>query len=774
MRNHILVLFILIISTVHSQTFEKITDSSNPVVTFMATQNYSGGAWIDYNNDGLMDLFVTDNFLFKNTGNGNFEAVSSDLGSLQTSNLGTGTTWADFDNDGDLDCFIAGNPSVLYRNDGDDQFVPDLKGSLSLDTANRGWAAAWGDYNNDGFTDLIVTHPAGFVGPALTSHFFINNGRGELIKFSGYEFSQVQAPYTVATWSDYDLDGDLDLFIGTGPASGTPAKDYLYENQLAQTDSANLVRITGTAFSDELQDGQVWNWIDYDNDGDLDGFVTNYGATNNHFYVNNNGTYTSVTNALTISGQQLANTWGDIDNDGDLDVITTGDKGGNGFFINNGDGSFTRISNKIDSLSSRSATFGDYDNDGHLDLFLTGAGNNKGLYHNITDNSNHWILISLTGTVSNKAAIGAKVRVKATIAGKKTWQFREVSAQNSFNGMNSLRVHFGLAESEMIDSLIVQWPSGNTDIQTGVSADQILSIKETVPEGFLRANFKANKRFVLNLPAVLQFSDLTEHGDGNPVTSWEWDFNNDGTVDATTQNPQWQYDSVGIYSVKLNVSDGSKNDTIIYNDFITVQKNPGSPVLLSYSPTFSDTTIERFKKIDFSVDAMDTTGYDLSYSWTVNGSSQSQDNVFNYTAAAFRLPRTDTVIVDISNGYKSTQHLWIVHVVVQITGIEDGQTGLPDKFTVSQNYPNPFNPSTTIRYTLPQQSHVKVKIFNVLGNEIRGLVNGEQSAGYKNLVWDGLDNHGNAVSSGIYFYKITASTNSNILFQKVKRMLLIK
>ena len=230
------VIFVLFfVSFLSAQTFTRITDTANPIVSVQTGANYSGAAWIDYNNDGLLDLFATASFLFKNLGNGNFEYIESGIGSLQNANFSEGVTWADFDNDGDPDCFISGNPSILYRNDGNDQFFPMTEGDLSPTAPNRGWAGAWADYDNDGYVDLFISHPAGFLGPVLNSHFFVNNTNGTLTKNNSYEFSQMSAPYTVGTWSDYDFDGDVDLFIGSGPATGTPAVDYLYKNTLAES-----------------------------------------------------------------------------------------------------------------------------------------------------------------------------------------------------------------------------------------------------------------------------------------------------------------------------------------------------------------------------------------------------------------------------------------------------------------------------------------------------------------------------------------------------------
>ncbi len=472
------------------QTFEKITDPNNPIDTTQIDNNYSGAAWIDFDNDGDMDLFTTKKFLFRNDGNGNFTLLNTNLGEyINVQTYGNGTSWGDYDNDGDLDCLISGNTSMIYKNNGNENFTPITEGVLGLDKDTRGWACAWADYNNDGFLDAIITHPKGYVGvPAIPNTLILSNGDGRFTKITDYEFTQFKWTYTVATWYDYDQDGDEDLFIASGPVSSN-APDYLYKNMLVETGNVDFQRIDTSPIGTDLQDGQVWNWIDYDNDGDLDAFVTNYSGVPDRFYRNDNGSYTDVTNALTTNGNHLANSWGDLDNDGYQDVIVTSE-GGTKLYKNMGDGTFQEDTTAITSTSqTRGVTIGDYNNDGFLDVFVSGRGDGKGLYHNITNNSSHWILINLKGKVSNYSAIGAKVKAKATINGNSMWQYREVSGQNSFDSQNSLRVHFGLGDASTIDSLVIKWPLGGTKILTNVSSNQIIKYYGRYSAGIFKSKF---------------------------------------------------------------------------------------------------------------------------------------------------------------------------------------------------------------------------------------------------------------------------------------------
>jgi PKD repeat protein len=652
--------------TANAQTFLKVTDANNPAATTVTDANYAGCAWIDIDNDGDLDLYVTKNFLFRNIGGGNFERLH-DFSGISLSQLGNGTSWGDYDNDGDIDLFLSGNPSIVYKNDGTGSFTPITEGQLGENADNRGWTGAWGDYNNDGFIDLVIAHPKGFLGsPNIPSRFFENNGDGRFSKVDTFQFTILLAPYTVPTWSDYDLDGDYDLFIGSGPA-GIAARDYLYNNTLVETSVADFERINTSPIGSDLQDGQVWNWIDYDNDRDLDAMLTNYGGAQNRFYRNDGGSYTSLSNELTLNGSYLGNSWGDLDNDGDPDVILSNESNFR-VYINNGDGSFTMETTYAGG--SRSNSLGDYDNDGDLDLYSTGTGSSRGLYKNGNQNSNNWINFSLQGNVSNKSAIGTKVRIKAVISGNEVWQFREVSAQNNFNGHNSLRIHFGLGDASVIDSVLIDWSSGESTILTNINTNQFYIVEEDIPSGYLMANFSAD---VIEGESTLtvNFKDLSIADPNMPLTGWEWDFNNDGSVDDNTQNPSFNYAAPGIYTASLTVANGNTNNTRIRTDYITVN---------------------------------DATGVKLT----------SED--------------------------------------------------VPNSFSLSQNYPNPFNPETKISFSIPKETNVLLKVYDLLGKEVAVLVNAKKEPGFYELNFRGEN-----LPSGFYVYSIEAGD-----FISSKKMVLLK
>lgn len=499
---------LLISSGGFAQEFTQIT--TGDVVS--QRLNSISASWIDYDNDGDLDLFVSNpsitsgNSLYRNllveTGSPNFHNLTAgDIGNPGEGSLGN--SWADYDNDGDLDCYVAGRRSSrLYRNDGSDKFTRITGGDIGT-ADNRGFACAWGDYDNDGFADLVVALPAGFAGlPLKSNHLLKNNGDGSFTKIdSGATvINSGQAPYTVPSWSDYDQDGDLDLFIGSGPANGTVGPDYLYRNLLAESGTEPFERISSGQIALTPRDGQVFNWIDYDNDGDLDVYITNYsgGTPNglpNELYRNDGGSFTRITSGALVTDESvsLASVWADFDNDGDLDVYVTTEVGqNNDYYRNNGDGSFSKVANSVICNTGMTATWGatagDYDNDGDIDLFVPTLGRQSGnariknfLFRNELSAENSWINISCAGTQSNRAAIGTRVRAKAVINGQTVWQLREISAQNSFNGHNSFRVHFGLGNATVIEQLVFEWPSGTVDVMYDVAVNQFIQVTESAP-----------------------------------------------------------------------------------------------------------------------------------------------------------------------------------------------------------------------------------------------------------------------------------------------------
>ena len=492
MRALLLFMFCSISFTVFSQKFTLITDTSNPIVSEPTIGGtYFGTSWTDIDNDQLIDLFYGGT-IYRNLGKGKFE-VTAGSDSIPTATALVGCSWADYQNDGDLDLIYSrfSAPSTLqtriYTNDGNGNFE---EANTILNTISSGtWSTQWCDYNNDSYPDFILTFADGFLNPlSFPNRLYRGNADGSFTEVTEpYEFLTEKAAYTVSNWTDYDEDGDTDLLIASGPAAGPAGikPDFLFKNLQIETGQEGFEKIPTSelSFSEDPQDGQCYNAIDYDNDGDLDICLTNYSGTTNKFYVNNAGNYVETSTPFTTANNQnLSNAWGDFDNDGDLDVIITGSNPeGSGYYINNGDGTFTESeSNLINSLTggnSTGAAIGDYDNDGDLDFFVVGN-SLKGLFRNDLFIKNHFVNFKLIGNPSNKAALGARLVLTSKIKGKTVTQKREISASNTFMGHNSLRAHFGLNKSPKIDSLTIYWPSGTVDTFKNLRVNQFYIIEE--------------------------------------------------------------------------------------------------------------------------------------------------------------------------------------------------------------------------------------------------------------------------------------------------------
>ena len=515
------------------------------------------------------------------------------------------------------------------------------------------------------------------------------------------------------------------------------------------------------------------SWGDFDNDGDFDLFVANWSNQNNYLYKNNgDGTFERITEGIIVNdkGFSIGTAWADVDNDGDLDLYVANAfspaETNNFLYLNNGDGTFSKDTSVISTEKgwSYGASFGDFNRDGYLDLAAAkcfNANENNALFLN-KGGSNNWLTIKLTGTVSNRSAIGAVVRLKATINGKETWQMRQVSGQNGYCGQN-LELHFGLGNAAQVDSIFIQWPSGQIEDFSGISVNQVLEITETIPEGFLRPHFKADKRLGFEKENI-QFTDLSVSSESNPINSWKWDFNNDGNINSEETNPWVQYDSLGIFDVTLTVGNGIDEKSKTFEDYLTILRVPGTPIINEYFPAKLDTIILKREEISFMASANDTSDYPINYSWFLAGDLKSTDSIYNYRASAFFVPRIDSVLLVFSNGFKQSEILWKVDVRNEITTIDTENNTKPSKLKLYENYPNPFNPETTISFDIAQPGLVEIAVFNILGEKVSILLNEEKKPGHYSINFN-ADN----ISSGLYFYRLSAG---NHIFQK--KMILLK
>jgi hypothetical protein len=523
------------------------------------------GCWADFNNDSYIDLFVCNNqtgnknnFLYLNNGNGTFTKVTTGI-VVNDGGSSYGCTAGDYDNDGDLDLFVSnyGENNFLYSNNGDGTFTKITSGVIVSDGGNS-VGCSWGDYDNDSYIDLFVCNRN------QNNFLYHNNGNGAFTKITSGAIVTDNSNSGGCAWGDYNNDGYIDMFV----ANAGPAADFLYSNN----GNGTFTKITSGPVVTDVEHSSGGSWADYDNDGDLDLLVTCgvVGTGYNRLYRNNgDGSFTKITSDPVVTYNHWAGGagFGDFDNDGNPDVFIGGYDGVNLLFRNNGNGTFTKIDTGSvvnDGGYKMGAMWGDYDNDGDLDLFTARnnyfSGNNS-LYMN-TGNNNKWINIKCLGTVSNKAGLGAKVFCRAMINSSVKRQMQVVSSQTggANSGMSSLNAEFGLGNASVIDSLIIQWPSGIIDRYTGVAVNrfvtaiegqglvQVKSINTSVPERFLLYQNYPNP---FNPSTKIKF-DVTADGKGQKADVKLIIYNILGKEITSLVN---QSLSPGTYEVEWNASD---------------------------------------------------------------------------------------------------------------------------------------------------------------------------------------------------------------------------
>jgi hypothetical protein len=500
-----------------------------------------GIAAIDFDNDGLMDLYFTNgahfpdlkktnssyhNCLLKNMGNGAFQDVTAKAG-LAGQDLGYsfGVAAGDYDNDGYEDLFVCNaGRNALYHNNGNGTFTDVTVGS-GLDRKPENLlsvAAAWIDYDNDGLLDLVVSnytiwapstdqrcfmsnkvefYCSPTVYPGVATRLYHNLGHGkfeDVTETAG--LAEAKSKGMGISIADYNNDGLMDIFV-----ADDTERNLLFINQGNGTFKEQGI-LYGVAYNDQgtSVSGMGSDAKDYDNDGWVD-ILYNDLMTQVFGLFRNEGGH-SFDYASPKSGiQNLSRSYSgwsigfiDYDNDGwkdiysangDVDDIRPDARQHDTMFRNLDGKSFVDVSNDMgpDFLPlgyHRGSAFVDLNNDGFLDIVVTALGEKPRILMNNALNHNHWILLYLRGHKSNRDAIGARITV-TTASGRRL--YNHVTTSVGFMSSSDRRVHFGLGNERSLDSIEISWPSGIKQRLEHVAADQILKVDEPLPTSAITA-----------------------------------------------------------------------------------------------------------------------------------------------------------------------------------------------------------------------------------------------------------------------------------------------
>lgn len=494
----------------------------------------SGCGWIDYDQNGLLDLYLVNGAatriyapahalrgaLYRNNGDGTFTDVTDKAGVGAEGLFGMGVVVGDYDNDGFPDLVVLGyGRCILYHNNGNGTFS-DVTARAGVANAGR-WAssAAWFDYDNDGRLDLVIANYidwspdrnfwCGEHGPGMRSYchpddyngqpptLYHNNGDGtftDVGEKSGLGLKPGNG-LGVVTF-DYDDDGWQDVFI-----SNDSMANFLFHNNRDGT-FREVGYVAGVAVSaDGLPEaGMGTDAADTTGDGRMDLVVTHLDSQLARLYRNmgdgifDDATLRSRLGYTTFHMSGFGARFMDYDNDGARDIFMA-----NGHVLDNierysssvhyaepklmfrnlGKGIFENVSDRLGAdfllpRVSRGAAIGDFDNDGDLDVLVNNNGEAPQLLRNDGGNANHWLQIFLIGTKSNRDGVGARIKL---VAGDLVL-YDQKKGGMSYQSAQDPRLHFGLGNRQVVDSVHIVWPSGSATTLQNLKADRVITIKE--------------------------------------------------------------------------------------------------------------------------------------------------------------------------------------------------------------------------------------------------------------------------------------------------------
>ena len=513
-------------------TFQQ--DSTQTEEKFYLETMGTGVGWIDYDQDGLMDLFfvqsgVTDAYkpphplrsaLYHNNGDGTFTDVTEKAGVGGEGHYGQGVAVGDFDNDGLPDLYVTGyGRAILYHNNGNGTFTDVTAKAGLADEGQWSTSAGWFDYDKDGWLDLVVTNYiewtpknnlwCGEHRPGYRSYCHPGNYKGQRIKLyhNNHDgtFTDVsdasgvgkpEAKGMGVVLADFNNDGWPDIAI-----ANDSWPNFLFINKHNGT-FEDVSLVSGLAASEDgrYEAGMGIDAADVDGDGWMDVYITHLDFELNRLYRNSqDGSFTDETfrsgignKAVLMSG--VAMKFLDYDNDGWNDILQA-----NGSMLDNvalyhaevsykepllmfhnlGKGQFEKVSESLGPdfmrpIVGRGLATADYDNDGDLDIVTNNRGDYPSLLRNDCGNANHWLTVQLIGTKSNRDGTGASLKLTS----EGFVHVEQSKGGGSYMSASDPRIHFGLGKRTKIESLEITWPSGQIDRLTNLSPDQIVAVKE--------------------------------------------------------------------------------------------------------------------------------------------------------------------------------------------------------------------------------------------------------------------------------------------------------
>lgn len=540
-------------------------------------------------------------------------------------------------------------------------------------------------------------------------------------------------------WVDYDNDGYIDLFV----TNSLNQKNFLYRNR---TDGTFTKITSGPVVSDEEYSWRS-SWGDYDNDGYSDLFVANIRGLNNSLYHNNgDGTFTKVTSGAIVNegGVSEHGSWADYDNDGALDLFVANWYGQRNFlYHNNGDGTFSKVTSGAitkDGGNSITGEWADYDGDNDLDLFVANANNqNNFLYRNNGDGTFTKVTSgpivneggsSVTGSWGDYNNDG---HLDLFVANN--FQQNNFLYQNNGNG-TFIKITSGPLVNDHAESVSAGWADYDND------GDLDLFVSNSYGENdFLYRNDSHG--------VFLQITSSVLVRDQKHTVGIAWgDHDNDGSLDLFVPNNDGNN---FLYHNK-----GSSNNWINIKCVGRVSNASAFGAVVRIKSAINGSTVRQMRYLP-------------------DGNSNHSQNVeFGLGNAAV----IDSIKIEWPSG--------IVDVYANVavndfytaiegrglnpaTSVDALATDSPFDFNLNQNYPNPFNPATTIEYSLDKASNVTLRIYDLLGREVKTLITKNQPSGKYTITWDGSDKVGIKVPSGLYFYKL--ETGDKV---EVRKMLLAR